>query len=535
MLKFEKYLFYVLLLLALSIVIIPTYYITGDGASHTYNAKVLFDYVFNFERDFYKEFYTINRSIDPNWMSHLILGGLLQIFPMWLADKILQILYLVLFATGLRYLILSNEPKNGFLSFLFFPFLFNLPFQQGFYNYSLSLAFLFFTVGYYIRHKQHFDDTIHQLVLAILLLLTTFSHGMPAVYAMLILFLIWIFDYFHFLIPFHFKKIISELSKLLLIALPSLLLLFLFLAKKGFGTEPHAWSYSKKLIMFLQFWTSQSTRHAEMYPAMASGILLIVLFFILLFTRMKVNIHNRTSIGHVFLIMIVFSFFSYITCPHSIGGAGSIDIRLGFLPPLFLLLFFSTKNWSDLSKQLFISSAFIISISFLIIRFPYVLKANEIGKEIMTAGEHIEDKSVVLNLHFDDWQRIKNADDSLFQLDGSFIHFSDFIGAQKEKHLIMVMNYEAEINYFPVNWQAGKNPRESIAQLIPGNYPPCGDILSYEQQIHRKINYVLIQNWRKDFEKIECVQQLINQLNNHFVMIYQSKNKYVAVLKRKDV
>ena len=52
MLKFEKQLFHFLVLMALSIVIIPKYYITGDGASHVYNAKVLFDYLLGTERVF---------------------------------------------------------------------------------------------------------------------------------------------------------------------------------------------------------------------------------------------------------------------------------------------------------------------------------------------------------------------------------------------------------------------------------------------------------------------------------------------------
>ncbi|MBK8143638.1 MAG: hypothetical protein IPK62_00920 [Bacteroidetes bacterium] len=111
-----------MVLLALSIIIIPQYYITGDGGSHVYNAKVLFDYVLNHERDFYKEFFVINRSIDPNWMSHLSIGFFLQMLPPWLADKLFQILYVITFAFGFRYFIKSIEKNNGFLSFLFFPF-----------------------------------------------------------------------------------------------------------------------------------------------------------------------------------------------------------------------------------------------------------------------------------------------------------------------------------------------------------------------------------------------------------------------------
>ncbi len=521
-----------MVILALSIIIIPRYYITGDGGSHVYNAKVLFDYVLNHDRDFYKEYYTINRSIDPNWMSHLTIGFFLQMCPPWLADKLFQIIYVLLFAIGFRFFIKSVERNNGFLSFLFFPFLFTLPFQQGFYNYSIALAFFFFTVGYYIRIKDDINNPLHQVILSILLLTTAFSHGMPSIYAMMIIFFIWLAEHYYYFFPVNMKKIIYSLSQIFLVFLPSMLMILLFLSKRGFGTEPHAWSKVKKFISFLRFWTSQSTRNAEIYPAVACGILLLVFLIILFFTRIKVNISKRNTIGYVFIFMVAFTFFSYITCPHSIGGAGSIDIRLAFLPPLFLIAFFATKNWNDFSKRIFIISSFVISVSFLIIRFPFVLKANQIGQEIMTATEVIKDKSVVLNLHFDDWQQLDHGRDSLFHKDGSFIHFSDFIGAQKDKHLIMLMNYEAEINYFPVNWQPGKNPRESIPGLIPGIYPPCGDISLYEKQVNREIDYVLIQNWRKGFENIECVKNLIAQLNLNFSLLYESKNKYVIVLKR---
>ncbi len=532
MLKYERYLFHLLLLLALSIIVIPKYYITGDGGSHVYNAKVLFDYVLNHERDFYKEFYSINRSIDPNWMSHLSIGFFLQMFPPWLSDKLFQIVYVITFAFGFRFFIKSIERNNGFLSFLLFPFLFTLPFQQGFYNYSFALAMMFYTVGFYIRVKDNLDNSLYQLILSLLLLMTAFSHGMPAIYAMMIIFLIWITEHYYFFFPINLKKIMYAISQLILVFLPSIFMILLFLAKRGFGTEPHIWSKTKKLIEFFKMYTSQSTRHEEMYPAVACGVLLLVFLVVLFFTRTKVNISKRNTVGYVFVFMTVFTIFSYITSPHSIGGAGSIDIRLAFLPPLFLLLFFATKNWSDFAKRIFIICSFIISISFLVIRFPYVMKANHIGKEIMTASDVIKDKSVVLNLHFDDWQQLENGKDSLFHKDGSFIHFSDFIGAQSDKHLIMLMNYEAEINYFPVNWQADKNPRTTIAGLIPGNYPPCGEIALYEQQIDRKIDYVLIQNWRKDFENVSCVKSLISQLNANFSLIYESKNKYVIVLKR---
>ena len=525
--RYEKYLYHLIVLLALSIIVWPTYYITGDGASHTYNAKVLFDVVLGREREFYESYFTINRSIDPNWMSHLCLGVFLQFMPAWMADKAFQIVYVLVFAYGFRYFISTITKQNTFLSFLVFPFLFSLPFQQGFYNYCFSLGLLFWTVGFYIQFRNRLDNPFLQLCLSILLLCTTFSHGMPAIYATFLIVLIWLSDHYRFIIPFDFSKLLSEISRLALIMLPSAFMILLFMAKRGSGTVPHAWSKTKKWIEFLKLWTSQSTRDAEVYPAVASGILILVFLIVAFAARRRSSITNSSTIGYVFLFMSVFTLFSYITCPHSIGGAGSIDIRLGFLPPLFLILFLATKGFSGLSQKLFIAASFIISISFLVIRFPFVMKASAIGKEIMKAGEFIEDKSVVMNINMDAWQQLPHGD-SLFHKDGSFIHFNDYLGAEKNKHLIMLMNYEAEINYFPVNWAPLKNPRESVEGLIPGNYPPCGNPLLYETQSGRNVDYVLLQNVR---QYTRCTSDLMFILQNSFDKVYA--NRFVELYKRK--
>jgi len=519
-------------MLALSIIIIPRFYITGDGPSHTYNASVLLDCAFNHHRDFYKQFFTINRSLDPNWMGHLMIGGFLQVMPYWLADKLFQIIYVIIFSFGFRYCIRSLNDENTFLSFLFFPFLFTLPFQQGFYNYSLALGFMFWCVGYFVRIRHHLDHPAKQFILSLLLLLTSFTHGMPVLYAMLIIFLIWLTENYHLFIPLHPRKLAYNLSRLALIFLPSVSIIILFLIKRGSGREPHALSVWEKFVNFLSFYASQSTRAAEVYPAVASGLLILVFLVILFFTRIKVNIQKKMGLGYVFLFMLLFTFISFLTCPHSIGGAGSIDIRLAFLPPLFLLFYFATKKWTDLAKFVFIGFSFLISVSFLIIRFPYVMKANDIGKEIMKASDYIGDESVVLNLHFDYWQQLPGGD-SLFHKDGSFLHFSDYLGAVANKHLILLNNYEAEINYFPVNWLPGKNPRESVPGFIQGVLPPVGDYTLYEKQVNRKIDYILFQNWRQDALLNPQVRAMVEKMNTEFTKVYESKNRYMIVFKRR--
>lgn len=526
MLKYEKYLFHVMVLLALSIIVIPKYYITGDGASHTYNAKVLFDFLLRHDRSYYQEFYQINRSIDPNWTSHLLLGVLVQFFPAWLADKFFQIIYVLVFSYGFRYFIKSIHQENGFVSFLFFPILFTLPFQQGFYNYCLSLGFLFWTLGYYIQKRDRLDNPIIQLSLAAMLLVTTFSHGMPASYTIMIIGLIWLMDSLHLFVPFDFKKIILSASRIGIITLPALLMIFTFMIKRGLYRTPHLWSWNTKLFEFLKMWSSQSTRHAEVYPAVAAGILIFIFFLCSFFVGYAGVSKSSRSLGFVFIFMAGFTFASYMTCPASIGYAGSIDIRLAFLPPLFLLISLSTKNWTPFFKTSFMSLSFIISIVFLIIRFPYVMNASLVGGEIMKASKLIDNKSLVLNIHMDDWQDLSNKD-SVFQKDGSFIHVSEYIAAQKNKQIVMVMNYEAELNYFPVNWLPGFNPLYSLKTMLPGSYPPCGDYRNYETQINKKIDYVLIQNPKNYYS---CDTEMKSIIQQNFNLIYS--NQYVELYKQ---
>lgn len=526
------------MLLALSIIIIPKYYITGDGASHVYNAKVLFDIVMDQSRSFYEEFYKVNRHIDPNWSSHIMLGFFTRFLPAWLADKLFQIIYVLVFCFGLRYLIHSISKENTFLSFLFFPFLFTLPFQQGFYNYCFALAIMFWAVGFYIQYRSKINSPIIQLILSMLVLSVSLAHGMPGIYAMMMISVIWLVTHWNKVRKLQFDFVLTHIARLGVIFLPSVLLILMFIAKRGFGSTPHPKTYFEKFIGFLTMWTSQSTRHIEMIPAIMSLVLVLLFSFWIFFKKdrstfkLTRTVDKVKKLSYVFLIFAGFTFFSYITSPDTIGGAGSVEIRLAFLPPLFLILFLACKKWQELHKGFFILTAFVISIFFLAIRFPSVMQANTVAKEIMTGAQYINDESVVLNLHYDDWQ-ITSKGDSIFQKDNSFLHFTDHYGALKNKHLVLLMNYEADINYFPVNWAANKNPRFSINNMYAGTYPPCGNFEAYEKQASTKIDYILLQNWRDEFASEVCTKKLLTQMKEAgFSKTYESPNKYIVIWAR---
>lgn len=522
MLKYERYGFWFLVILCLGIVLLPQYYITGDGPSHTYNAKIWFDYLLNHDRSFYKSWYQLNRNVEPNYLSHFVLGSLCQFLSGPVADKVMQCIYILLFSVGFRFLIQSINTENSVLSYFFFPFLFSLTFQQGFYNYGLAQALMFFVLGLYARKgSEIFSGGYISFFFSFLLLLTTLSHGMIAGYTMVMILMIWLNEKIHQ----RNWRVGPELSMLILLILPSILLLGGFIFRTGLDTIPHHLSLSEKLNQFILFETFQCIRKAELYPAVISGVFMFLLI-LLQISRIK-----SSGAGWVFLLASSYLFYAYLRAPHSIGGAGGIDLRLSSLPLLFGLLYAASTDINNEIKKIILMLSPALLITFLVIRFPTIQQVDIIAKDIMTASDLISDKSVVLNLHLDDAQHVSSKE-KLFECDSSFIHFSDYLGTFKKK-IILLNNYEADIPYFPVQWRPGVSPLYKIPGMIPGQYPPCDDYKKYEIQSGRQIDYILLQNNSAYPRSFDCVQNLISQLDSSFDKVYESPKRYISVYKRK--
>lgn len=522
----EKYYFYAVLIACILLLTVPKFYITGDGPSHVYNAHVLFQYLHEDLRAFYKPFYQINKSFDPNWSSHIILGVFTRFLPAWFADKAFQLFYLFVFAFGFRYLIRSIQKDNEFIALFFAPFVFTLPFQQGFYNYCLALAFLWWIVGYYIRHYENLQIK-HVSFLMLGLLVITFTHGMPSVWAIVIMTLLSIFSYQSLLQK---NTIIDWLAAHVIMFLPSIILIVAFMFKKGIDVAPHHQSIFQKWLLFISGDTLQIFTHTEKWIIIPL-IICWVISFISLIKKVTYKIISFHPLSLVMLCMLLFALYSYLTAPHSIGGAGAIDIRLGFLPWIFLLCLLANLTWQRWLKTTMSVVAIVYSVVILIIRLPIMLAASHIGQEMMAATNYIQPQSVVMNLHMDDWHVNENGD-SLFQKDGSFIHFTDYIGA--EKPLILINNYEAELHYFPVQWRPDKNPFYIIPNLLGGHYPPAGNLMQYERKTLHKINYVLIQQWNDKYLQQHSVKQLMDTIHSYFTIKFSSPKREIVLWQRKQ-
>jgi hypothetical protein len=146
---------------------------TQDGPAHLSSAIALKDYGAPGTR--YHEFFQIRSEPLPNWLSHLLLVGLLYVFPPLVAEKILVTLYIVGFAAAARYFLTALGGAGRLLAPVALLFVFSRCFWLGFYNFCLSLALFWFILGYVLRRREQLGWR-QALLLAPLLLLTYFCH-----------------------------------------------------------------------------------------------------------------------------------------------------------------------------------------------------------------------------------------------------------------------------------------------------------------------------------------------------------------------
>ena len=112
------------------------YFLTGDGPTHLYNARILADWLQGKYLDFYQQIYQLNLKPDPNWTGHALLSCLMLIFPPALAQKLLLSGYILAFGSAIFRLTKLIHKENVFLCLLGLPFIFHFSFYKGFWNCS---------------------------------------------------------------------------------------------------------------------------------------------------------------------------------------------------------------------------------------------------------------------------------------------------------------------------------------------------------------------------------------------------------------
>ena len=149
---------------------------TQDGPHHLYYAAVQ-DAVMRDAGAFGGEF-VVRRALPPySFMTYFFIGATRLVSGV-MAEKLLVVLYVVLFCLGFRYLMRTLYGTLPVVALLVFPFVPHTLVYLGFYNYNIGLAVMLFTCGFWLRNEERLRCP-QTIVFALLVLLHLATHPVP--------------------------------------------------------------------------------------------------------------------------------------------------------------------------------------------------------------------------------------------------------------------------------------------------------------------------------------------------------------------
>lgn len=124
-----------------------------------------------------------NLDPDPNWITYPLLAAWLRANPPRVAELLLVSVLVVGLACALYYAVTARGHAVGPVAVAGIPVALGWSLHVGLYNFTASLALWLVVVGYYARVRERLDVP-RLALLAVLLLLTYFSHPMSLLVAL---------------------------------------------------------------------------------------------------------------------------------------------------------------------------------------------------------------------------------------------------------------------------------------------------------------------------------------------------------------
>jgi len=413
------------------------YFPTQDGPSHLYNAQIIREY-WNSSYQF-REFYDIQWSPLPNWITHFLLAGLLLIFPPILAEKVFLSLYVICFPTAVIYFLNSIEAGRKTVYLMVFPFIYNYLFLMGFYSFAFSVPFYFLALGYWWRHQDNLSaQTI--ILLNLILIGTYFSHLISYGLALISLGLLIIVCYHKqiSLLLIRFCCLIPA-SSLMLVYLPSSDLLAGETPKIELSRLPVLLTELLSMEILISWDPSQA-----IIGYLVSGTLIFLLAYTIWEQRDRQSNGNttRSSYRTIFLVICLCLLVLYLILPWSVGPGGWLNDRIAILVCVLSLVLITENNhawWRfGVGGWLILISLFnVLQLSYHCRLLDQELRA--FNAKVTT----IETNQVLLPLFFDGMGNGHRI--GIFVTAGNYYCLNN--GG------INVANYETNYDYFPVKFK----------------------------------------------------------------------------------
>lgn len=444
----ERGLFFLLVFLHLAPFWAVTAVPTTDGPSHVYNAWILRQHASGQESPLFRKYFRIDHSPLPNWTGHAALALLMVPFDPATAEKIVASGCVVVLLLGARYLAMSTSPDRSWLAFLAFPFVYNQPFQYGFYNFCGSVGLFLFALGYWWRRRADPGPGLAAGLNAILLL-CYFTHILSTVLALFGIGVLWLTT----LRRATFKRHLLHVP----ILAPQAILPLWFLSSHGADPLPGRWEPA----VLLRYLARNEVLYTFSDTQLVLGSLLTALFVLLVAItfyqrRPGPMLHEEDG----FLLIAIAVIVLFFTGPEGMSGGSLIKMRLCLYPWLLLLPWLSPRialpgrPGGRPVRGAFVAALTLAAAVNVVAYVQWYQAADRDVQSFLAAGREIPPDSRVLPALFD-----RRASIGVFGLLGHAID-----RAAVEKGFLDWGHYEAQYDLFPVQYRPGV-PYPSLWQL----------------------------------------------------------------------
>lgn len=512
------------------------YFPTQDGPAHVYNAYLI--KVFDLpEFSSFHEYYRLNDAINPTWLGHYMLVFLMDFFDPFTSEKVLVTFYVIIFLLSMMYALRVINPEASFLIFLMFPFVYCYILDMGFYACSISNAFAFFCIGYWLRHEGKWN--IRSLIVMSILGFILYSYHI-VIFGMTVgvlgVFTLWELFKDIFIDKTALRPTLTESLKQriflpFLTLLPSIISAALFVGSKErvFDSWRTITWRIKALVKSDYVASFQLLDIYNLGILFTTLILAIVVFF--LTKKFKRNLIENAdkfimaSIACVVVFLLVPEM--RLVSANGMEGGGYILNRINAFPFYMLILWLASQQFSLKAKNVVISLGIAVSLIMLGMNMYKISEINPQLDEYVGVYEHIEPKSTVFPISVAHGGYNETTGGSLTQRANPFLHALNYVSTKQQ--LINLGNYEATQGYFPFAYLDEINPALKIGYRDMLNMPIKFD--DYSERTPGRIDYLIVWLGKKRNQDSDYTAKVYQQIEGNFEQVFVSKNGLLELYK----
>ncbi|MXY28676.1 hypothetical protein F4Y59_11005 [Candidatus Poribacteria bacterium] len=472
------------------------YTATQDGPAHVHNAHVLKVY-HNHENYILREVYERNPTLFPNWTSHVVMAGLMFVFPPLVCEKIFFSLCIGLLPLSLLYLLNSVQKGKPLFCLVGFIFAYNYLLHMGFYNFALSVSLFFFALGGWWRCKDKLSAKAFVTVY-VWLTVVYLTHFQSYALLTVSLTVCGVFLYIYEALESPRARLIAQLKSIFLFLgtmLPAYIILLTYYLVKREGGGFHR-SFEGLMQYFLSVGSIISFRDAHslignlLLAVFASAFLLTVIDRVrkVYAQRNASESKNRgyrgaTAIlnqGDVFLLVAIILTFLYFRSPWSLRSGGMwISDRIHIYILLALLPFF-TFNFHRFVDYAFSSILIVLALWHLGYHVQTYYLMDRDAKEALSSAEMIEPHTVLASRP-GSWGGTPDSANWDFKYVLPFEHIEGYLSL--ENGVAYLQNYEPSTDHFPLRYK-NREMTPDYVLVWRTEYDGVGDLVQDYEVIH---------------------------------------------------